>query len=128
MLTTLRIKNFALLKDITIEFEKGLNVLTGETGAGKSIIIGALNIAAGERGYTENIRTGEERAFIEAAFHAGEKRLQSELNRVFEEAGLERPGADIVIKREINRSSKGRIFIEVLLVKSSIIPPPTIIS
>jgi len=111
MLTTLRIKNFALLKDITIEFEKGLNVLTGETGAGKSIIIGALNIAAGERGYTENIRTGEERAFIEAAFHAGEKRLQSELNRVFEEAGLERPGADIVIKREINRSSKGRIFI-----------------
>jgi DNA repair protein RecN (Recombination protein N) len=112
MLTTLRIKNYALLKDIEIEFTPGLNILTGETGAGKSIIIGALNIAVGERGYTENIRTGEEKAIVEAVFDLKRNpRLKELVNEGLKEAGIEPCGDELIIKREINRASKGRIFI-----------------
>jgi len=113
MLTTLYIQNFALLKDIKIEFFKGFNVLTGETGAGKSIIIGALNIAMGERGYTENIRTGEEKATIEAIFNFEKnEELQGIINKFLEEAGINKiEDGELIIKREINRAGKGKIFI-----------------
>ena len=60
MLTTLRIKNLALVTDLTLELQPGCNVITGETGAGKSIIIGALNLVLGERADRTLIRTGEE--------------------------------------------------------------------
>jgi DNA repair protein RecN (Recombination protein N) len=112
MLTTLRIKNYALLRDIAVDFTPGLNILTGETGAGKSIIVGALNIAVGERGYVENIRTGEEKATVEAVFDMkNNPRLKSAVNKSLEEAGIDGSGDELVIKREINRASKGRIFI-----------------
>lgn len=112
MLTTLRIKNYALLRDIEIDFTPGLNILTGETGAGKSIIIGALNIAVGERGYTENIRTGEEKAVVEAVFDMkNSPRLKQAVNDSLKEAGIEACGDELVIKREINRAAKGKIFI-----------------
>ncbi len=112
MLSLLTIKNFALLKDVSVEFSKGLNILTGETGAGKSIIIGALNIAAGERGYTENIRTGEEKSIIEAVFEiSNEPALGAALKNIFEGSGIEHDAARVIVKREINRSGKGRIFI-----------------
>jgi len=112
MLSSLKIQNYALLKEIQVDFHPGLNILTGETGAGKSIIIGALNIAAGERGYVENIRTGEEKAVIEAVFDLSKNpELTKIINGALDDAGIE-PSQDIlVIKREINRSSKGRIFI-----------------
>jgi DNA repair protein RecN (Recombination protein N) len=112
MLTTLRIKNYALLRDIEIEFTPGLNILTGETGAGKSIIIGALNIAVGERGYTDNIRTGEEKAIVEAVFELkNNARLMDAVNRELLEAGIEPSAGELIVKREINRASKGKIFI-----------------
>jgi DNA repair protein RecN (Recombination protein N) len=112
MLTTLKIKNYALLKDITIDFTPGLNILTGETGAGKSIIVGALNIAVGERGYVENIRTGEEKAAVEAVFDMKiNPRLRSVVNKNLAEAGIEQCGDELVIRREINRAAKGKIFI-----------------
>ncbi len=112
MLSSLKIQNYALLKEIQVDFHPGLNILTGETGAGKSIIIGALNIAAGERGYVENIRTGEDKAVIEAVFDLSKNpELTKIINGALDGAGIE-PSQDIlVIKREINRSSKGRIFI-----------------
>lgn len=112
MLTTLRIKNYALLRDIEIDFTPGLNILTGETGAGKSIIVGALNIAVGERGYTENIRTGEEKAVVEAVFDMrGDRRLKETVGAALEEAGIDASGDGLIIKREINRAAKGRIWI-----------------
>src|ERR1035438_9736097 len=68
MLTTLRIKNLALVPDLTLELQPGCNVITGETGAGKSIIIGALNLVLGERADRSLIRTGEESCSVEAVF------------------------------------------------------------
>ncbi|HDT15335.1 MAG TPA: DNA repair protein RecN [Firmicutes bacterium] len=111
MLRSLRIKNYALLKDAKIDFDRGLNIITGETGAGKSIIIGALNICIGARGYTENIRSGEEKAEIEAVFELNDEWVRSVINGILEEAGINTSGDEIIIKREINRSSKGRVFI-----------------
>ncbi len=93
MLTILRIKNYALLRDIEMEFTPGLNILTGETGAGKSIIISALNIAVGERGYTENIRTGEEKAIVEAVFDLkGGSGLKAAVKTCLDGAGIEMQG------------------------------------
>jgi DNA repair protein RecN (Recombination protein N) len=112
MLSKLRIQNYALLKEVEVEFGPGLNILTGETGAGKSIIIGALNIAVGERGYAENIRTGEEKAVVEAVFDLREDpALKELLNPMLDAAGIETIDEFLVIKREINRASKGRVFI-----------------
>ena len=68
MLTTLRIKNLALVPDLTLELQPGCNVITGETGAGKSIIIGALNLVLGERADRSLIRSGEESCSVEAVF------------------------------------------------------------
>src|SRR5580698_2256407 len=68
MLSTLRIKNLALVTDVTLELQSGCNVITGETGAGKSIIIGALNLVLGERADRGLIRDGEESCSVEAVF------------------------------------------------------------
>ncbi len=112
MLASLKIKNYALLKDVEIDFSAGLNILTGETGAGKSIIIGAINTAVGERGYLENIRTGEDKAVVEAVFDIkGNKNLMTAVNMMLDEAGIEKTDGELVIKREISRTSKGKINI-----------------
>ena len=112
MLTSLKIKNYALIKDIEIDFSGGLNILTGETGAGKSIMIGAINTAIGERGYIENIRTGEDKAVVEAVFDLKDAvALKGILNPLFEEAGLEKIDESLIIRREISRTSKGKINI-----------------
>ena len=66
MLTTLRIKNLALVADLTLELQPGCNVITGETGAGKSILIGALNLALGERADRTLIRSGSDSCSVEA--------------------------------------------------------------
>ena len=68
MLTTLRIKNLALVADLTLELQPGYNVITGETGAGKSILIGALNLALGERADRTLIRSGSDSCSVEAVF------------------------------------------------------------
>src|SRR5882757_7578147 len=68
MLTTLRIKNLALVPDLTLELQPGCNVITGETGAGKSIIIGALNLVLGERADRSLIRSGSDSCSVEAVF------------------------------------------------------------
>lgn len=68
MLSDLQVKNFALINQVNINFKKGLNILSGETGAGKSIIIGALDLLLGARANTDVIRSGKEAAYISAFF------------------------------------------------------------
>ncbi len=87
MLTTLRIKNLALVSDLTLELQPGCNAITGETGAGKSIIIGALNLMLGERADRTLIRSGEESCSVEAVFDV--KKLRAPLKTFLEENGLE---------------------------------------
>ena len=110
MLTTLRIKNLALVSDLTLELQPGCNVITGETGAGKSIIIGALNLVLGERADRTLIRSGEESCSVEAVFDT--RRLRAPLKSFLEENGLE-PCEDhqLVLKRNFSASGTNRQFI-----------------
>ena len=110
MLTTLRIKNLALVSDLTLELQPGCNVITGETGAGKSIILGALNLVLGERADRTLIRSGEESCSVEAAFDV--KKLRAPLKNFLEENGLE-PCEDsqLVLKRTFTGAGTNRQFI-----------------
>ncbi|HZF01795.1 MAG TPA: DNA repair protein RecN [Methylomirabilota bacterium] len=110
MLTTLRIKNLALVPDLTLELQPGCNVITGETGAGKSIIIGALNLVLGERADRALIRSGEESCSVEAAFDVA--KLRAPLKSFLEKNGLE-PCEDnqLVLKRTFIASGTNRQFI-----------------
>src|SRR5213078_1739747 len=87
MLTTLRIKNLALVADLTLELQPGLNIITGETGAGKSILIGALNLILGERADRGLIRSGSESCSVEARFEIA--KIKFPLNEFLEDNGLE---------------------------------------
>jgi len=110
MLTTLRIKNLALVSDLTLELQPGCNVITGETGAGKSIILGALNLVLGERADRTLIRSGEESCSVEAVFDV--KKLRAPLKSFLEENGLE-PCEDyqLVLKRTFTSAGTNRQFI-----------------
>jgi DNA repair protein RecN (Recombination protein N) len=110
MLTTLRIKNLALVSDLTLELQPGCNVITGETGAGKSIIIGALNLVLGERADRTLIRSGEESCSVEAVFDT--KKLRAPLKGFLEDNGLE-PCEEhqLVLKRSFSASGTNRQFI-----------------
>ncbi|HEV2456063.1 MAG TPA: AAA family ATPase, partial [Verrucomicrobiae bacterium] len=110
MLTTLRIKNLALVTDLTLELQPGCNVITGETGAGKSIIIGALNLVLGERADRALIRAGEESCSVEAVFNVAS--LRAPIKKFLEENGLE-PCEDhqLVLKRAFTSAGANRQFI-----------------
>jgi DNA repair protein RecN (Recombination protein N) len=110
MLTTLRIKNLALVADLTLELQPGYNVITGETGAGKSIIIGALNLVLGERADRTLIRAGSEACSVEAVFEA--PRLRAPVKSFLEENGLE-PCEDnqLIVKRAFTSAGTNRQFI-----------------
>ena len=106
MLRELRIKNFAVIDEVTLELKPGLNIITGETGAGKSIILNALGLIAGERGSSDVIRNKEEEATVEALFEG----LPQEVEDKLSDAGFEANG-ELVIKRIVNRSGKNRIYL-----------------
>jgi len=110
MLSLLRIKNLALVADLTLPLQPGYNVITGETGAGKSIIIGALNLALGERADRALIRSGAESCSVEAVFEAGAKKAW--VGNFLEANGLE-AGADgqIIVKRTFTAAGANRQFI-----------------
>jgi DNA repair protein RecN (Recombination protein N) len=110
MLTTLRIKNLALVADLTLELQPGCNVITGETGAGKSIIIGALNLVLGERADRSLIRNGSDSCSVEAVFNVAA--LRAPLPAFLEENGLE-PCEDqqLVLKRTFALSGTNRQFV-----------------
>lgn len=110
MLTTLRIKNLALVADLTLELEPGLNVITGETGAGKSILLGALNLVLGERADRTWIRAGADSCSVEALFDVS--RLQAPLPRFLEENGLEAcEDGQLLLKRVFTHAGSNRQFI-----------------
>ncbi len=109
MLTTLSIKNLALVETLTWELGSGLVGITGETGAGKSIIVGALKLVLGGRADRELIRTGEETCTVQAVF---ETRHIVEINAVLTAAGLEEcEGGQIIIKRVISAGGQNRQFV-----------------
>ncbi len=110
MLTTLRIKNLALVSDLTLELQPGCNVITGETGAGKSIILGALNLVLGERADRTLIRSGEESCSVEAVFDV--RKLRTSLKSFLEENGLEPCEENqLVLKRTFTSAGANRQFI-----------------
>ena len=110
MLTTLRIKNLALVSDLTLELQPGCNAITGETGAGKSIILGALNLVLGERADRTLIRSGEESCSVEAVFDV--KKLRTPLKSFLEENGLEPCEENqLVLKRTFTSAGTNRQFI-----------------
>ncbi|HSH94981.1 MAG TPA: DNA repair protein RecN [Roseimicrobium sp.] len=110
MLTTLRIKNLALVEDLTLELAPGYNVITGETGAGKSVILGALNLVLGERADRTLIRSGSDSCSVEAVFDVSKLRIP--LASLLEENGLE-PCEDglLVLKRTFTATGTNRQFI-----------------
>ena len=102
MLLEISIKNFAIIEAISLNFEKGMTVLTGETGAGKSIIIDAMNMMLGARATTDVIRHGAPKAEIEGLFSIENSRA---LQEIFDEQGLEL-GDEIIIRREILQNGR----------------------
>jgi len=109
MLTELRVSNFALIEDLTINFGAGLNILSGETGAGKSIVIGAINLLLGERAAAEQIRQGQENAYVEGIVSL-ESDLKFEVDSFLEKAGIA-IADELIIAREVfsNGRSVARI-------------------
>src|SRR5690554_4423293 len=106
MIKSLFIKNFALIDELDVQFGSGLNVLTGQTGAGKSIIIGALNMILGERADTDVIRHGANKAIAEAVIDSGSNEW---LEQFLEQHAVELRG-ELILRREI-RQSGSRAFI-----------------
>ena len=107
MLRTLRIRQLAIVEDLSIEFGPGLNLLTGETGAGKSIVVDALGLAAGGRAEAGLVRTGSERAVVEAAFDVEDAALRDALF----ERGIDLEDGVLVARREIAAGGGGRAFL-----------------
>jgi DNA repair protein RecN (Recombination protein N) len=111
MLKELQIKNFALIDDISVKFGKGLNILSGETGAGKTLIIEAINLLLGERADNELIREGSEKLIVQGYFDLtkSEKSIQflKNENLIEEDDSFE----DIVITREVSSQGKNRAYI-----------------
>jgi len=107
MLKSLCIKNYVLIDELDIRFDDGFSVITGETGAGKSIILGALSLVLGERADSKSIQTGHDKCTIEAIFDISSYHLKS----FFEENDLAYEEPECIFRRELYRSGKSRTFI-----------------
>jgi DNA repair protein RecN (Recombination protein N) len=108
MLTELRIRNFAIIESVTLPLGEGFNVLSGETGAGKSIIVGALGLLLGERASADLIRSGAEKATVEGVFDVAKVRGIAGLA---DERGIDVEDDTLVLKREIATNGRGRAWI-----------------
>ena len=107
MLESLTVKNFALIKEADVEFTKGLNILTGETGAGKSVVIGSIALTLGEKAVSDIIREGAEYAFSELVFHVEDEKLVSAIKAL--DMPIEEDGT-IILSRKLQ---PGRSVIKV---------------
>jgi len=107
MLKSLSIQNYALISQLEVDFNPGFSVLTGETGAGKSIILGALSLILGQRADAKSIKEGENRCVIEGIFDISSYHLQA----FFDETGLEYDAEHCIMRRELLASGKSRAFI-----------------
>ena len=107
MLQHLSIKNYALIEELDIDLQKGFSVITGETGAGKSILLGAIGLLLGQRADSKAIRTGTQRCVIEAQFDLSEYNMQE----LFEELDIDFDGSECILRRELTAAGKSRGFI-----------------
>ena len=107
MLQSIHIQNYALIESLYIDFHPGFSVITGETGAGKSIILGAIGLLVGQRADIKAIKTGANKCIVEARFQIE----NYELERFFEEHDLEYEGGECILRRELYASGKSRAFI-----------------
>ncbi|QPJ60901.1 MAG: DNA repair protein RecN [Candidatus Nitronauta litoralis] len=107
MLEEIRIKHFAIIDQLEVGFHPGLNVLTGETGAGKSIIIGALNLVVGGRADTDSIRTGQDSATVEAVFQIDDP----ETVAWAQDLGIEPEEGRLIVRRVLSQKDKNRVFL-----------------
>jgi DNA repair protein RecN (Recombination protein N) len=110
VLAELRLENYAVIDNVVIEFAPGLNLLTGETGAGKSILIDALGLLLGDKASSDVIRTGAERAVVAAVFES-EGTAARAIEDILETNGLDAEGDSLILRREIASGGKGRVFI-----------------
>jgi len=108
VLAELRLENYAVIDNIAVEFAPGLNLLTGETGAGKSILIDALALLLGEKASSDVIRSGAERAVVAAVFEFDSNKA---LAKILEENGIDAEDDSLILRREIAATGKGRVFI-----------------
>jgi DNA repair protein RecN (Recombination protein N) len=110
MLTHLVIRNFAIIEHLEIPFNVGFTVLTGETGAGKSIVIDALNLLLGGRASTEVIRTDEDKAIVEGIFEPKASVLER-VNAELEDRGIMTSDDQLVVRRIVSRSGRNKVFV-----------------
>ena len=108
MLTELRVRNFAIIEQLTLPLARGFNVLTGETGAGKSIIVGALGLLLGERANTDVVRTGSDKALVEGTFDITDR---PELSSLLDERGIDVEESTVVLKREVAAAGRARAWV-----------------
>jgi len=107
MIKSLHIQNYALIEHLDVDFHTGFSVITGETGAGKSILLGAIGLLLGQRADSKSIRTGAQRCVIEATFDVSANNLGS----LFEELDIDFDGSECIIRRELTSAGKSRAFI-----------------
>jgi len=107
VLRELRVENYAVIDNVVVEFGTGLNLLTGETGAGKSILIDALALLLGEKAYSDVVRHGAEKATVAAVYESDDPAIAA----VLEENGIDGAGTEIILRRDIALNGKGRVFI-----------------
>ena len=108
MILALNLKNFTIIEDLSVSLNPGLNIITGETGAGKSVIVDAINIILGDKASSENIKSGKNEAHIEALFDiTKDEALKERLS----DAGFETSSGELLLKRVIYRNSRSKVFI-----------------
>ncbi len=107
MIKTLYIKNYAIIEEIQADFESGLNIITGETGAGKSIFIDAMGMLLGERSSADSVRKGTEKAIVEGVFHIAD---QSRVQAILKDHDLEAQ-EDMIVRREVSSKGQSRCFV-----------------
>src|SRR6266849_9885356 len=110
VLVELRLENYAVIDNVAVEFASGLNLLTGETGAGKSILIDALALLLGDKASTDVIRSGGERALISAVFEI-EGGAEKIVSQILETNGNDCEDESVILRREIAAGGKGRVFV-----------------
>jgi DNA repair protein RecN (Recombination protein N) len=118
MLIELRIRNFAIIESLALPLAPGFNVLSGETGAGKSIIVGALGLLLGERANADVIRTSADRATVEGVFDVGDR---SDIRSLLDERGLELDDALVVLKREVSAQGRARAWVNGTTVTAAVL-------
>src|SRR5262245_2676503 len=108
MLLELRIQNFAVIERLTLRLEPGLNVLSGETGAGKSIVVGALSLLLGERASADAVRTGARKTVIEGVFDVA---THPRIVEVLQQQGIESEDGLLILRREVTAEGRSRAWV-----------------